>query len=246
VVTAFQGVDTTVFHPGPASGRFADRFVIFSGGKLEFRKGQDIVVAAFRAFHERHPEALLLTAWHNAWTQLATDLDLAGHVRGAPSLAHGALQVKQWLVGNGIPEDATLDVGRQPNALMGSIVREADVAVFPNRGEGGTNLVAMECMAAGVPTIVSANTGHLDLVARGATPLAVQRQCPTPRRFFTATEGWGETDVEELVEALESVWRDREAARVKAARGADAMRDWSWPRQVDRLVAALDPVIHSA
>ena len=29
---------------------------------------------------------------------------------------------------------------------------------FSNRAEGGTNLVAMECMAAGVPTIVSNNT----------------------------------------------------------------------------------------
>ena len=57
-----------------------------------------------------------------------------------------------------------LDLGRVPNAGMPRILRECDVAVFPNRAEGGTNLVAMKCMACGVPTILSANTGHLDLI----------------------------------------------------------------------------------
>ena len=56
--TVLQGVDTALFHPGPRSGRFRDRFVIFSGGKLEFRKGQDLVLKAFKCFHQRHEEAL--------------------------------------------------------------------------------------------------------------------------------------------------------------------------------------------
>src|SRR5262249_50882180 len=42
--TVLQGVDTALFHPSPRTGRFRDRFVIFSGGKLEFRKGQDLVL----------------------------------------------------------------------------------------------------------------------------------------------------------------------------------------------------------
>jgi hypothetical protein len=44
---------------------------------------------------------------------------------------------------------------------MPQILREIDVAVVPNRFEGGTNLVAMECMACGMPVILSANTGYL-------------------------------------------------------------------------------------
>ncbi|MFP5512794.1 MAG: glycosyltransferase, partial [Alphaproteobacteria bacterium] len=64
---AFQGVDPTEMQPLPPSGRFGDRFVVFSGGKLEYRKGQDIVLMAFRAFRQRHPEALLVTAWQSPW-----------------------------------------------------------------------------------------------------------------------------------------------------------------------------------
>uniref|UniRef100_A0ACD5GTC9 Uncharacterized protein n=1 Tax=Desertifilum tharense IPPAS B-1220 TaxID=1781255 RepID=A0ACD5GTC9_9CYAN len=65
VCTALQGIDPTIFHPAPKANWFKDRFVIFSGGKLEYRKGQDIVIAAFKRFQQRHPEALLMTAWHN-------------------------------------------------------------------------------------------------------------------------------------------------------------------------------------
>ena len=45
--------------------------VIFSGGKLELRKGQDLVVAAFKIFHARHPDALLISSWQNGWPESA-------------------------------------------------------------------------------------------------------------------------------------------------------------------------------
>lgn len=71
VTTVLQGIDAALFHPGPKSGALGrDRFVVFSGGKLELRKGQDLVLAIFRAFHRRHPKALLLTAWFSPWSSL--------------------------------------------------------------------------------------------------------------------------------------------------------------------------------
>jgi hypothetical protein len=50
-----QGIDPTHFHPAPRAGLFSGRFTIFTGGKLERRKGQDLVVRAFRIFAERQP-----------------------------------------------------------------------------------------------------------------------------------------------------------------------------------------------
>jgi glycosyltransferase involved in cell wall biosynthesis len=240
VHTVVQGIDPTVFHPAPRSGMFGDRFVVFSGGKLEYRKGQDIVVAAFRRFHERHPEALLVTAWHNHWPQLIADLELAGHVRGIPRASNGTLLVGEWLAANGIPVTATVDIGCTPNALMGQIVREADVALFPNRCEGGTNLVAMECMAAGVPTIVSGNTGHLDLTMTGGCfVLRHQGEVHRPTRYFTGVDGWGESDVDEIVALLERLHSDRALARDRAALGATAMSGLTWESQVAALLNAI-------
>lgn len=238
-----QGIDPAVFHPAPRTGLLGERFVVFSGGKLEYRKGQDLVVAAFRAFRGRHRDALLLTAWHNPWPQTLVGLDSAGHVRGLPSLdAQGRLAVVPWLVANGVPADAVLDVGVLPNHQMAATVREADVALFPNRCEGGTNLVAMETMACGVPAILAANSGQLDLLAEPDVAVPLRRQGPARGAcpLYRGREGWGESDVEEMVERLEDAYRHRDAAQQRGRRAAAWMaRVWSWRERTRQLLRVL-------
>ncbi|WP_293126260.1 tetratricopeptide repeat protein [Microcoleus sp. bin38.metabat.b11b12b14.051] len=232
-----QGIDPAIFHPAPKSNLFGDRFVIFSGGKLEYRKGQDIVIAAFKRFQKKHPEALLLTTWHNFWPQYMLGIEQIGNVVGLPNINRdGSLGISQWLVANGLPADSFIDIGLIPNHLAGQILREADCAVFTNRCEGGTNLVAMESMACGIPTILSANTGHLDLIYSNICyPLSHQgRVKPTPH--FPGVEGWGESEVAEVVEALEQIYHNREAAKRRGLAGANFMLDWTWEKQVKRFL----------
>lgn len=89
MVTAFQGVDTAIYphrgpHP-PLTALFKKHFVVFSGGKLEYRKGQDMVVAAFLRFQRRvAPEAVLVTAWHTLYPALFAGLQVLGHVSPKP------------------------------------------------------------------------------------------------------------------------------------------------------------------
>jgi glycosyltransferase involved in cell wall biosynthesis len=238
-VTVLQGVDTALFHPAPRSGLFPGRFVVFSGGKLEFRKGQDLVLAAFRAFHQRHPEALLIAAWHSPWSELAENA--VGHpgIASPPRAEDGMPDLVGWAVANGIPADAVVPIGLTPNIAMAHVVREADVALFANRCEGGTNLVAMECLACGIPTILSANTGHQDLL-RHDIALPLERQGKPQSRHFDTTD-WGESDIEEMLERLETVWRDRTAATALGSRAARFMAGMAWPNQLDLLLRAIAP-----
>jgi glycosyltransferase involved in cell wall biosynthesis len=239
VVVGLQGVDPTIFHPAPRSGWFGDRFVVFSGGKLEYRKGQDIVIEAFRRFRRRHPEALLLAAWFNAWPELTGSIARSRWVKGPPRIdEHNRVRLAEWLEAHELPAEAVRVIGGVPNTAMSRIMREADVAVFPNRCEGGTNLVAMECLACGVPTILSANTGHLDLV-REVPCYALNRQQPVPPAGEMGTEGWGECEVEEVEAALETVHADRAAAAARGRAAAEAMAGWSWQNRIDQLVALL-------
>jgi glycosyltransferase involved in cell wall biosynthesis len=243
VATVLQGVDTALFHPAPRSNLFPGRFVVFSGGKLEFRKGQDLVLAAFRAFHQRHPEALLIAAWHSPWSELAADA--AGHpgITVPPRAADGTLDLVAWAVANGIPADAIVPIGLTPNIAMAHVMREADVALFANRCEGGTNLVAMECLACGIPTILSANTGHLDLLRHDiALPLA--RQGNLRSEAYDTTD-WGESNVEEILEMLEAVWRDRAAAAALGSRAARFMEGMRWTDQLDLLLRTIEPFIEA-
>lgn len=236
----FQGVDLDLFKPGPRTGHFGSRFVVFSGGKLEYRKGQDLVVAAFKRFFARHDDALLLTAWHNPWPQVAQGLGLSPHVNGPPGLKpNGRLDIPGWLRANGLPDDAFHDAGAMSNINTAPLLREVDLAVFPNRAEGGTNLVAMECMASGVPVALARNTGQLDLIMPDncySLDMQIPMGAVTNR---PAWEGWGESSIDELVAKMEQAYTDRADAARRGAAGAAFMQQWGWPAQVARLMATL-------
>jgi glycosyltransferase involved in cell wall biosynthesis len=60
--TILQGIDPTNFHQVPFR-EDDDRFIVFSGGKFEYRKGQDLVIAAMRIFMQRHHNAYLACSW---------------------------------------------------------------------------------------------------------------------------------------------------------------------------------------
>ena len=238
-----QGVDTVLFRPQPRRGVFGNRFTVFSGGKLEFRKGQDIVIAAFRIFHARHPDALLLTAWASPFPDAAADLVHSPHRTGAPAAADSPEAVSRWLAQNGVPMDSMALLPAISNGSLAPWLSEVDAAVFVSRAEGGTNLAAMEALACGVPTILSANTGHRDLIA-SVPCLALDRQAlVAPNPAAAGTDGWGETDPMAVVEALERLYARREEARAIGRDAATAMAaTWSWPRRIDGILAALAAV----
>lgn len=242
VRTILQGVDPSLFHPAPRVSFAGDRFLVFSGGKLELRKGQDIAVAAFRRFSERHPDAVLVAAWHSPWPELARSLDRSGLAAPVTFDADGKLNAGAWAAANGVPPERFIDARLTPNPLMPQLLRQMDVGLFPNRSEGGTNLVAMECMACGVPVILSANTGHLDLIEEDNC-FALTRQSEVTvepgAAPFGEVPGWGESDVDEAVELLERAYRDRGAARRRGARGAETLARLPWSRTAAELKAAL-------
>ena len=215
VELVLQAVDQAHFHPGPRRGLMKDRFVVFTGGKLEYRKGQDLVLRAFRIFAARHRDALLLTGWGSPWPGLAASLAPCRGIEPPVLRADDTLDVRDWAARNGIDPAQVLDIGVVPNRAMPRILREADLAIFASRAEGGTNLVAMECMACGVPTVLSANTGHLDLLeADAAIPLTRQAALPGASR-----RGWGESDVDEMVALLEDAYDEpRRPAGARRAR----------------------------
>ena len=63
VANVFQGIDDGIFRPREKVDQYPERFVVYSNGKFEYRKAQDVVIAAFRNFHANHPEVLLTFAW---------------------------------------------------------------------------------------------------------------------------------------------------------------------------------------
>jgi glycosyltransferase involved in cell wall biosynthesis len=236
VRTILQGIDPTHFHPGPKLGVMRDRFLIFSGGKAELRKGQDIVMAAFKIFGKRHPEATLVTAWHSPWPHFARNLDQTRLAAPVTFDKEGKLDVATWGAANDIAPEQIIDLGNVPNASMPPILREMDAAVFTNRSEGGTNLVAMECMACGIPTVLSRNTGHLDLIKKdNCYSLDDQRAVANRWNSVGDVACWGESQVEEVVERLEQIFTDRADARKRGLRAARMMQRLTWAATAEQM-----------
>ncbi|MEC8425811.1 MAG: glycosyltransferase family 4 protein, partial [Myxococcota bacterium] len=240
VQTILQGVDPSLFHPAVRHKLVGDRFIIFSGGKAEHRKGQDIVLAAFKRFQARHPEALLLTAWQSPWPDKAADLAQSPHGLGAIPVIDGVLDVGAWAIANGLPPGSVIDVGLVANDRIPRLLGQCDCAVFASRYESGTNLPAMEAMACGLPVILSDNTGHRDILDP-ARCFPLRRQTPVSHvPAGWGSDGWGESDVDELVSLLEAIHADRTAADARGAAAAEWIRnELSWTRQTARFVELL-------
>ncbi|MGI0489742.1 tetratricopeptide repeat protein [Pantanalinema rosaneae CENA516] len=236
VETLVWGIDPSLFHPAPKSNVFSDRFVIFSGGDLSYANGQDITIAAFKVFQTRHPEALLLTSWHSHDATTLTEFNQSGYGIDLPQVGeNGQLAVSDWFVRHGVLPDAVIDLGAVPYTSLGQVLCAADVALFPNRSQATSNPVAIAALACGIPTILSANTGHLDLI-RHNLGYPLRSQAAVKSFAGVGTEGWGESDLEEVVETLERIYRDRQEALNRARSAAEFLRDWTWERQCDRCI----------
>ena len=195
VVRVLQGVDTSVFNPIPVPRLIHASLVVFSGGKLEIRKGQDVVIQAFKKLLAVCPDALLIASWCNESTSLSS-ISMSPYVSGAPAMGD-ANSIGNWLESQGVPRRNFLVPGILNSAQMASLLKQADLAVFPNRCEGGTNLVAMEAIACGIPTVLSANSGHLDLMCLGC-PGVLPLQSKQPLKLALSDHenfrAWGESD----------------------------------------------------
>ena len=77
-----QGIDPLIFNPAFAEKEFfRDRFIVFSGGKFELRKGQDIVIRAYKVLQDKHPDVLLVNSWYNNWPSSVQTMEASSHIR---------------------------------------------------------------------------------------------------------------------------------------------------------------------
>ena len=229
-----QGVDTELFRP-QVKHYLSDRFVVFSGGKLEYRKGQDILLKAFSIFAKKRKEALLITAWRSPWEKnIAMSVNQSGVCQPLENEIDFSKSLADWIQNNGVSKDQFINLESISNRLMPEIFREVDIAIFPNRCEGGTNLVAMEALSSGLICAISSNTGHLDIIKKNnCLPLITQSQV----KIVDRTQGWGESSVDEILATLESVYENRDILNRDVIR--KSVSDLSWRNSIGNLLSTL-------
>jgi glycosyltransferase involved in cell wall biosynthesis len=239
-----QGVDTTVFHPETAAR--GGPFVLFSGGKFEYRKGQDLVLKAFSVLSKKHPDMVLLTAWHNPWRASMETMRQSPHIRFEMSGRNWVEQMEHIYRLNGIDPKRVVTMPSLPADGMARAYRQSDLGLFPNRCEGGTNLVLMEYMACGKPAIVTDATGHKDLcresnafLLKNLRPLAIND------RGGKLAARWVEPSLDEIIAGIEFACEHRAEAQARGQTAAEDMKQWPWKRAAETVISTMSQLERS-
>jgi tetratricopeptide (TPR) repeat protein/glycosyltransferase involved in cell wall biosynthesis len=236
-----QGVDTTVFHPQTVARD--GRFVLFSGGKFELRKGQDLVLRAFAVLCKKYPDMVLLTAWHNPWPASMETMRASPHIRFELSGRSRLEQMEHIYRLNGIEPKRVSTMSSLTPEQMAHAYRQSDLGLFPNRCEGGTNLVLMEYMACGKPAIVSDATGHRDLCnARNAFLLQNLRPLTINDKRGQAVARWVEPSLDEIIASVEYAYEHRGEAQMRGAAAAGDMKQWHWKRAAETIISTIGKI----
>jgi glycosyltransferase involved in cell wall biosynthesis len=226
VTTVIQGIDPTIFNPFHNHKEyFRDSFVVFSGGKFELRKGQDIVIKAYKVIQDRYRDTMLINSWFNQWPLSMNTMGASPLIRFNPTTDDYISMINMLLAENGIDTGRVITLPLYPNIMMPRIYKNTDIGLFPNRCEGGTNLVMMEYMACAKPVLASYNSGHTDVLT--------DRNCIRVERMKAITIAsndknialWAEPDLEETVEKLDWAYHHRdEISEIGQAAGKDFMK----------------------
>jgi glycosyltransferase involved in cell wall biosynthesis len=212
---------------------------VFSGGKLEFRKGQDLVVRAFKVLQDRHDDVLLVAAWSNPWPGVVETMRGSPYVRFSSTAADQQQLISDLLAENGIDLRRVVILGPKPNGLMARIYRNSDVGLFPNRCEGGTNLVMMEYMACGKPVLASDCTGHRDVINEHNAVLIKTMGQVQVMAGPEVTAVWDDPDLDETVERLEWCYQHRSELATFGAQAGKDLAQMTWASSARRFYELL-------
>lgn len=209
--TIIQGIDPAIFNPYHNEKEyFKDRFVIFSGGKFELRKGQDLVIRAFRHLQQKYKDVLLVTSWYNIWQHSLQTMESSPYIKFKTEEKDFNTFMNSLLAMNGISPESVITLSPKANIAMSKIYKNTDIGLFPNRCEGGTNLVLMEYMACGKPTIASFSSGHRDILTEKNALLVKGMKRMEIQRDGNVVAYWDDPDLDEIIDKLEWAYLHRD------------------------------------
>jgi len=228
--TIIQGVDPDLFNNDKSDKElYKDRFVICSGGKLELRKGQDLVMRAFKVLQDKYDDVLLVNSWYNHWDQSTATMSLSPYIHFEMPKGDYFRAVNHLLIRNGIDPEKVVTLPPKPYAEMPEVYRNTDLGLFPNRCEGGTNLVLMEYMACGKPVVASYSSGHKDILTRENSLLVeTLRSFNIQGRDGNLFAEWDDPDLDELISKLEWAYLNRDQLHNIGKKGAETISYLTW------------------
>ncbi|MFQ5962988.1 MAG: glycosyltransferase family 4 protein [Candidatus Scalinduaceae bacterium] len=240
VTTIIQGIDPLLYNSSYSEKEFfRDHFMVFSGGKFELRKGQDIVIKAYKVLQDRHKDVMLVNSWFNFWADSMKTMAASPHIKFEITSNNYIEIVNKTLQDNGIDLDRVITLSPRHNALMARMYQNTDIGIFPNRCEGGTNLVLMEYMACGKPTIASHSSGHKDIINANNSIMIKQIKPMSIYRDGNIFATWDAPDLDETIGHLEWAYQNREKLRYIGLQAGKDLSQLTWKRSAEEFFKIL-------
>jgi glycosyltransferase involved in cell wall biosynthesis len=217
--TILQGIDPCLFNKTREKKQlYLDDFLVFSGGKFEHRKGQDLAIKAYKVLQDRHPDVKLVCSWYNGYTDDT----------GAACIRDSKIDM-----------DRVIALPLMANYCMPMIYQNTDVGIFASRCEAGTNLVMMEYMACGKPAIATVGTGQADLINEKTGIPIKSKGILYLQDKDEIVSHWEEPDLDHLVESLEFAYKNRSKIKKLGDAGAKLMKNYTWETMANKILALI-------
>ena len=235
-----QGIDPELFYPAEKN-QDNNLFVIFSGGKFELRKSQDLVLKAFKILQEKYSDIILINAWYNLWAEVMETMLQSDHIKFEVKGNNWQEMMNHLYEINGIDSSRVFTLPLVPNEKMRELYMKSDVGLFPNRCEGGTNLVMMEYMACGKPVIASYFSGHTDVLNEQNSLLLTSLK---DFRLFDNDDNliadWKEPQIDEIIEKIEFAYHNRNKLKILGSNAGEFMKNFTWKKTAETLVEKIN------
>ena len=231
-----QGIDPELFYPGKQKEN-DNLFVIFSGGKFELRKGQDLVLRAFKILQQKYKDIILINAWYNFWQDAIDTMYNSSHIKFKYKGNNWQDVMQTVYKINEIDASKIFTIPLVPNEKLRELYLKSDVGLFPNRCEGGTNLVMMEYMACGKPVIASYNSGHKDtLTDDNSLPLMTMNDFRLFDDDRNLIADWSEPDLDEIISKVEFAYHNRDKMKDIGNNAAEHFKQFTWTHTAGKLM----------
>lgn len=240
VEVLIQGIDPEIFYPSETE---TDKkfFKIFSGGKFELRKGQDLVLKAVKILQQKYHDIVLVNAWYNFWPATMSLMSKSKHIKYeliGKSWEEYMLNLYKM---NAIDASRILTLPLVANNKSREIYMYTDIGLFPNRAEGGTNLVLMEYMACGKPVIASSSTGHKDILTdQNSLQLKKMKEFKVFDDKKELIADWEEANIDEIISQIEYAYFNRDEIKKIGANAAAHLKQYTWESTADNLLKLIN------
>jgi glycosyltransferase involved in cell wall biosynthesis len=196
-----------------------------------------LVLEAVKIMQEKYDNVVLMNAWYNMWPQSMDLFEYSKHIKFERRGNSWQEVMGNIYRLNGIDQNRVITLDLVNNRKLRTLYSKTDIALFPNRCEGGTNLVMMEYMACGKPVIASYTSGHKDVLDDNHALLLKDNK---PFKINDANGNlwadWKEPSLDEIVDKLELAYNNRDKIRRLGKNAGEYMKDFTWEKSAEQLV----------